>query len=129
MVGRIIFIGSALYYLYLKFMLDSFGKLAVMPFWAFLEILIIHKPSLRSRDGPHKICSRSVQPFWRLLDPNSNKQTDKQSIFMKKKKFTNEKEINCLYFVQVLYFLSNPTSIIEPGDILSEFTQLFRIKR
>ena len=30
---------------------------------AFFEILIIHTPFLGLRDGPHKICSRSVQPF------------------------------------------------------------------
>ena len=32
------------------------------------EILIIHKPSLGSRDVTQKIWTRSVQPFWRLLD-------------------------------------------------------------
>ena len=37
------------------------------------EILIIHKPSLWSRDGPQKIWARSVQLFRRLLD--TNKQT------------------------------------------------------
>ena len=45
------------------------------------ENLIIHKPSLESRDVPQKIWARSVQPFWRLLDTNrqTNKQTDKQT--------------------------------------------------
>ena len=41
------------------------------------EILIIHKPSLGSREIPHKIWAQSVQPFWRLLD--TNKQTDRQT--------------------------------------------------
>jgi len=41
------------------------------------EILIIHKPSLGSRVVPHKIWSRSVQPFCRLL--NTNKQTPRQA--------------------------------------------------
>jgi len=47
--------------------------------------LIIHKPSLGSRDVPHKIWSRSVQPFWRLLETNTQakKHTDKQSIYKK----------------------------------------------
>ena len=39
------------------------------------QILIIHKPSLGSREVPHKIWARSVQPFWRLFD--TNKQTNK----------------------------------------------------
>ena len=46
-----------------------------------IEILIIHKPSLWSRDVPQKIWARSVQPFWRLLDTNkqTNTQTDRQT--------------------------------------------------
>ena len=41
------------------------------------EILIIHKPSLGSRDVPYKIWSRSVQPFWRFWI-----QTDRQAKFI-----------------------------------------------
>ena len=40
-------------------------------------ILLIHKPSLGSREGPHKVWAWSVEPFWRLLD--TNKQTDTQT--------------------------------------------------
>ena len=36
--------------------------------------MIFHKPSLGSREVPHKIWARSVQPFWRLLD---TKQTNR----------------------------------------------------
>ena len=46
------------------------------------EILIIHKLSLGSRDVPHKIWSRSVQPFLHLLDTNRQRHTDKQSIYI-----------------------------------------------
>jgi len=42
--------------------------------------LIIHKPSLGSRNVPHKIWAWSVQPFWRLLD--TNKQTDKPNLYI-----------------------------------------------
>ena len=52
-------------------------------FWwrQIFEILMIHKPSLWSRDVPQKIWARSVQPFWRLLETNkqTNKQTPKQT--------------------------------------------------
>ena len=52
-------------------------------FWRrqIFEILIIHKPSLWTRDVPQKIWARSFQPFWRLLDTNkqTNKHTDKQT--------------------------------------------------
>ena len=41
------------------------------------KILIIHKPSMWSRDVPQKIWAWSVQPFWRLLD--TNKQTNGQT--------------------------------------------------
>ena len=59
-------------------------------FWwrQIFEILIIHKPSLWSRDVPQKIWARSVQPFWRLLDTNrqtdrqTNKQTDKPNLYI-----------------------------------------------
>ena len=48
-------------------------------FWwrQIFEILIIHKPSLWSRDVPQKIWARSVQPFWR-----GYKQTDRQAKFI-----------------------------------------------
>ena len=51
-------------------------------FWwrQIFEILIIHKPSLWSRDVPQKNWTRSVQPFWRLLD--TNKQTDKPNLYI-----------------------------------------------
>jgi len=39
--------------------------------------LQVHKPSLGSSKVPHKIWTRSVQPFWRLLD--TNKQTNTQT--------------------------------------------------
>ena len=46
--------------------------------------LIIHKPSLGSREFPQKIWARSVQPFGRLLDTNreTNKQTDKPNLYI-----------------------------------------------
>ena len=47
------------------------------------KILIIHKPSLGSREFSQKIWARSVQPFWRLLD--TNKQTDKPNLYIDKK--------------------------------------------
>jgi len=61
MVGRIIFIGSALYYLYLKFMLDSFGKLAVMPFWAFLADELVGE-FWAAIFFQAKLCSKSILP-------------------------------------------------------------------
>ena len=55
-------------------------------FWwrQIFEILIFHKPSLGSLDGPQKIWARSVQPFWRLLDTNkqTDRQTDRQAKFI-----------------------------------------------
>jgi len=38
------------------------------------ENSIIHKPSLGSREVPHKIWAQSVQPFRRLLDTNRQRQ-------------------------------------------------------
>ena len=48
------------------------------------EILIIQKPSHGSYEVPHKIWAQSVQPFWRLLDTNKqkDKQTDRQAKFI-----------------------------------------------
>ena len=58
-------------------------------FWwrQIFEILMIHKPSLESLDGPQKIWGWSVQPFWRLLDTNkqTDKQTDKPNLYIDKR--------------------------------------------
>ena len=54
------------------------------------EILIIHKLSLGSRDVPHKIWSRSVQPFLRFLD--SNKQTASQA----------DRQAKLLFYLKIL---------------------------
>ena len=61
---------------------NIFKNLMKIEFWwrQIFEILIIHKPSLWSRDVPQKIWARSVQPFWRLLD--TNKQTNRQTKFI-----------------------------------------------
>ena len=73
-------------------------------FWwrQIFEILMIHKPSLWSRDVTQKIWARSVQPFWRLLDTNrqTNKQTDKPNLYIDdwisgNKQDQNEKCVNC----------------------------------
>ena len=60
-----------------------FKNLMTIEFWwrQIFEILMIHKPSLKSLDVPQKIWARSVQPFWRLLDTNkqTNKQTNRQT--------------------------------------------------
>ena len=44
-------------------------------------ILIIHKPSLGSREVSYKIWARSVQPFW-LLTFIGHKQTNKQAKYI-----------------------------------------------
>ena len=44
----------------------------------FFEILIIHRPSLRSREVPHKIWAPSVQSLCRLLD-TTERQIDRQA--------------------------------------------------
>ena len=64
----------------------EFSKFSKIDFWwrQIFENLIIHKPSLGSRDVPQKIWARSVQPFWRLLDTNgqTDRQTDRQAKFI-----------------------------------------------
>ena len=63
-----------------------FKNLMKIEFWwrQIFENLIIHKPSLGSREIPQKIWTRSVQPFWRLLDTNrqTNRQTDKPNLYI-----------------------------------------------
>ena len=55
-----------------------FKNLMKIEFWwrHIFEILIIHKPSLWSREVPQKIWARSVQPFI------GYKQTDRQAKFI-----------------------------------------------
>ena len=64
----------------------GFSKFSKIEFWwrQIFKNLIIHKPSLGSREIPQKIWARSVQSFWRLLDTNkqTNKQTDRQAKFI-----------------------------------------------
>jgi len=57
---------------------------------AIFENLIIHKPSLGSREVPHKNFARSVQPLYIFLDING--QTEKQSIYLDSE--INPKDIN-----------------------------------
>ena len=74
-----------------------FKNLMKIEFWwrQIFETLITYKPSLGSREVPHKMWARSVQPFWRLLDTNgqTNRQTNKLSLYID---YT-------LYIIQVVY--------------------------
>jgi len=100
--------------------------------------LIIHKPSLGSREVPHKIWARSVQPFWRLLD--TNKQTRKVYIYKlvilvklfalrQQLKYWNNVAFLFYCLLNITVFQSNLYNLmLETFDILNhEFYSKFKI--
>ena len=81
------------------------------------KILIIQKPSVRSRDIRHTVWAGSVQPFWRLLDTNRQqtpKQTSKVYIYIYK--------IQKFLFLRVSVYLFICMSDHEPVD---QFASIF----
>lgn len=92
----------------------------------FFPILIFHKPTLGSSEAPHKICARSVQPFWGFSVTNIQTYNHQSHIRSNKKLGLAFRYINVLGFQFTCWYLTtNPCTVSQNLKVVSNYFNLF----